>query len=764
MANQQIDSLSLEISIKGLNEKDVKNLQSLANSIDKLQKSLKTLELNKLQKLEIPQKLKGLTGAIYPDLQKPRKNKKLKFVEYFAEISRMQKGFDYLTKSSENFGKNFKLGTTQSTKDLFLEKGIDDLIDKTKLFDSMEITPSVDTSNLLKINTDVKELKVNTDGATHSFENLEEAAKFKVPFGKYFEEINMSKTSAEGFWVAMQKDTNAVNGFVKSVGKVPKEAKKLKTPRKQLSAIEKQLNRIKTIGLIKLIRGAMQGIIKGMGESYKNLALFDSKFNETLSTLKTAKTQAFNSIALITAPLISVVAPIVQGISSNLVDMANNVSKITASLKGATTYTKVNADYMEDYAKSMEKAQNFSFDTFNTLDYQDNNMFETAEITEAVDETNDLYSIFADVKDIVVDTKTIFGDIAKLVGGFLSDNMGNIREIVAQSKEFTNTIKNVLTKINFEKVLKNITTNLSKVIGFVGIILDLVEGILEVATPLIDTITSDLSPALLDMFVSTISPIFEIIKAISPIITTLVELIVSVLTPILKVISPIISTIGNIVSRIGEMVAWLVENFLTTKIVEALKGITTLLQPVIEIISWVLKAVGEIFNMIDALLHGDWEGLANSFGKFIASIGVAILKFFAGIIDFIINGVIEAINFVLTPLRETIKAFGGSWDGITWRSNLVGSVPSYANGGIVGELWQMNEYGNPEMLYNANGNSTAVITQDQLARAFENAIFNTGLLDAITDSKNIYIDGKNIAQSKNFKSELNRTNPNLNIK
>lgn len=76
----------------------------------------------------------------------------------------------------------------------------------------------------------------------------------------------------------------------------------------------------------------------------------------------------------------------------------------------------------------------------------------------------------------------------------------------------------------------------------------------------------------------------------------------------------------------------------------------------------------------------------------------------------------------------------------------------------------MNEYGNPEMLYNANGNSTAVITQEQLARAFENAIFNTGLLDAITDSKNIYIDGKNIAQSKNFKSELNRTNPNLNIR
>ena len=512
MANQQIDSLSLEISIKGLKEQDVKNLQSLANSISKLQNSLKTLELNKLKEIEIPQKLKGLTGVAYPSMPKADKSKKLDKV---YNLSSMKKDFEELNKLSSDFGANFQMGTTQRTTDLPLKKGMDDLIDKTKLFDSMEITPNVDTSDLLQINTDVKELEISTDGATHSFEKLEDAANFKIPFGKYFEEINMSKTAAEGFWVAMQKDTNAVNGFVKSVGKVPKEAKKLKTPRKQLSAIEKQLKRIKTIGLIKLIRGAMQGIIKGMGESYKNLALFDSQFNETLSTLKTAKTQAFNSIALITTPLISVVAPIVQGISSNLVDMANNVSKITASLKGATTYTKVNADYMEDYAKSMEKARNFSFDTFNTLDYQDNNMFETAEITEAVDETNDLYSIFADVKEIIGEIKSLFGDIVKLVGGFLKDNVGYLKEIVSQSKEFTDTVKNVLTKINFEKALKNITTNLSKVIGFVGIILDLVEGILEAATPLIDAITSDLSPALLDIFISSISPIFEIIKAIS---------------------------------------------------------------------------------------------------------------------------------------------------------------------------------------------------------------------------------------------------------
>lgn len=672
MANQEIDSLSLEISIKGLDEKDVKNLESLANSIAKLQRHLKTLETNKLQEIDIPQNIKGVTGIEMP------------------LVKQTDTG---LFNEAENFDAVFK--------DVEVET------------EQIAANTEKAASNIGKINTDVPKIKTSLKGAN------DEAKKTDKNFKK---------------------------------------------PKKQLNEIEKQLRRIKTIGLVKLIRGAMQGFIRGMGEGYKNLALFDSSFNETLSTLKTAKTQTFNSLALITAPIVSVITPAVTMISNALIDVSNRVSQITASLKGATTYTKVNSKYAEDYAKSMQKAQAFSFDTFNSLDIQDNNMFETEELDEAADKSTDIYTIFSDLKDTFDDIKVFLTDIIKLAGGFLKDNIGNIKEIISQSKEFTDTIMGIFSKIDFTKLLKVITKIIGDIINNTGIVLDLVEGILEAASPLIEVIVEDLLPAILEIANDPINTIFMVIKAISPIITTLVELIASVLTPILKVISPIISTIGSIVSRIVEGIVWLIENYLTTRIVDALKGITTLLKPVIEIISWVLKAVGEIFNMLDALLHGDWKSLAESFGKFVASIGIAILKFFAGVIDFIINGVIEAINFILTPLKEVIKAFGGDFNGITWRSNLVGSVPSYANGGIVGELWQMNEYGNPEMLYNANGNSTAVITQEQLARAFENAIFNTGLLDAITDSKNIYIDGKNIAQSKNFKSELNRTNPNLNIR
>lgn len=693
MANTEIDSLSLDITINGLNDKDVKNLESLANSIAKLQRNLKKLELNKLQEINIPQNLKGIEGVqITPIQSSDLTNQVSQFQEEFS------KNFDF----SEEYGELFK-DVENSSQEVFT-----------------------------------------------TFEQLDSKAK-----------------NLEGTVGKVNTDMKALKGSTKQVSdETDKTNKNLKKPKKQLNEIEKQLKRIKTIGLVKLIRGAMQGFIRGMQEGTKNLAQFDSSFNETMSSMATAKTQIFNSLILIAEPLITTIAPIITNISSAVQEVGNTVSMISASMKGMTSYTRTNAKYMEDYANASKNASRFSFDTFETLnDTGKSDMYETVEIDDTeLSSYEDLFSIVNDVKESFGDVKEIISEIGGYLKGFIGDNIGNIKEIFSQSKEFTDTIKDVFSKINFEKLLKAVSKVITDIVNNTGIVLNLVEGILENLSPLIDVIISDLLPALLEIVSDSMNPIFEILQAISPIITTIVGLISNVLTPILKIISPIISTIGSMVSRIGEGIAFIVENYLTTKIVSALNTLNTLLEPIVTVVSWLLNSVGEIFNMIDSLLHGNWNGFIESFGRAVASIGVTILKFFAGVIDFIINGVIEAINFVLTPLRETIKAFGGEFNGITWRSNLVGSVPSYANGGVVGEIWQMNEYGNPEMLYNSNNGSTAVITQDQLAMAFQEAIFNTGLLDAISETKGVYIDGKYIAQSKNFKQELNRTNPGLNIK
>lgn len=693
MANTEIDSLSLDITINGLNDKDVKNLESLANSIAKLQRNLKKLELNKLQEINIPQNLKGIEGVqITPIQSSDLTNQVSQFQEEFS------KNFDF----SEEYGELFK-DVENSSQEVFT-----------------------------------------------TFEQLDSKAK-----------------NLEGTVGKVNTNMKALKGSTKQVGdEIDKNNKKGKKPKKELNEIEKQLRRIKTIGLVKLIRGAMQSFIRGMGEGYKNLALFDSQFNETLSTLKTAKTQTFNSLALITAPLVSVITPAITTISNSLIGVSNKVSEITASLRGATTYTKVNADYMEDYAKSVQKAQNFTFDTFNSLDYQDNNMFETAEIDQAVDKSNDLFSIFNDLKDTFEDIKSFINDIVKLVGGFLKDNIGNFKEIITQSKEFTSVAYGIFKSTDFTKLLSTISNKvLPTIIKLVGSILDVVERILVAWQPINDLITEELTPTILEMLVYGLTPIADIITMLAPIIEAIINGVVSVLHPILQKIKPILEPIMNIVSKIWEYVGFVLESLLG-KFPNAITKIFDYIQPIVAVVEQIFNFVSYIFNAVDAMLNGDWGRFTDSLQKAGQAILMTILKLFAGIIDGVINAVISAINLIIAnPVIQTIVGWtGNEWNGITWRSTLAENLPSFANGGIVGELWQMNEYGNPEMLYNANGNSTAVITQDQLARAFENAIFNTGLLEAITDSKNIYIDGKNIAQSKNFKSELNRTNPNLNIR
>ena len=674
MANTEIDSLSLEIAITGLNDKDIKNLESLANSIAKLQRNLKNLELKKLQQIDIPQNIKGVTGVEMPLMKQ--------FDSSFTEqADQVNNTFSEVEETFEKIGES--------------------------------------TGNIKK---DIAEINTNVPKITP----------------------NLKKTNSD----------------------LDKTDKKIKKPKKQLNEIEKQLRRIKTIGLVKLIRGAMQSFIRGMGEGYKNLAVFDSQFNETLSTLKTAKTQAFNSLALITAPLVSVITPAITTISGSLVNVANTVSQITASLKGATKYTKINSKYMEDYAGSMQKAQAFSFDTFESLDIQNDNMFETAEIDQAVDSSSDIFSIFSDLKDTFEEIKVIVGDVIGLVGGFLKSNVGNLKEIISQSKEFTTGMLGELKKIDLTKIFSVLSNNVfPTIIKLAGSILKLVEGITESVTPIVELIVEDLLPTLLEIISDSINPIADVLVMIEPLITSIIDGIVSVLHPILKQISPIIKNISDIISRIVEGINFLLGSLLGN-FPSTIQRIFDYLQPVVAVVNEILNLVNHIFETINALLHGDWSTALDGLKNAARSIGMLVLKLFTGIIDGIINAVISVINLIIAnPVVKTIVGWtGNEWEGITWRSNLTEMIPSFANGGIVGEVWQMNEYGNPEMLYNANGNSTAVITQDQLARAFENAIFNTGLLDSISDSKNIYIDGKYVAQSKNFKTELNRTNPNLNIK
>lgn len=670
MANTEIDSLSLNISINGLSDRDIQNLESLANSIAKLQRNLRKLELSKLQDIKIPENVKGISGVTY-DIS-PKFDLPEGFDEAFKDVE-------------ETF--------TQASDTIQSEIG--------------------------KINTDVEKVKVST-------KDLEENTK---------KALNPKKNSLS----------------------------------KQLNGIDKTLRRIKVVSFVKLIRGAINSFVRGLGSGIKNLALFDKQFNETMSSLSTAKTQIFNSLALTISPFITSITPLITTLSNGLVNISNTVSQITASIKGMSTYTRINTKYMEDYAKSLQKAKGFSFDTFESLDLQDS-MFETAEVDdEQLNNYQDMYSIINDIKDTFIMVKDFAKDVGETLGEFIKDNLGNIKEIVSQTKEFTSVFMEIGKISQFSNLFKVLSeTIFPSIISFMGKILNFVERISKSLSPLVNVLLNDLLPSLLELIDTILMPINALIgDAIFPIVAELISEISQILVPVLKVISSIIREINIVLKPINTLVSWIV-SYAGGYIEGLLKSIFELLKPVLVIIETLYNFLDGINEMIEGLFNLDFGTFFVGFGKAVKSVFVGIVKFFASIIDGIVNSVITFINAVIAndAIKSIVKFFGGgNWQGITWRLDLASQVPSFANGGIVGEIWQMNEYGNPEMLFNSNNSgNTSVINVDQLSEAFERAIYNTGLLGAIEDGKVVYIDGKAIAQSRSFKNELNRTNPMLNIK
>lgn len=669
MANTEIDSLSLNIAINGLSDRDIQNLESLANSIAKLQRNLRKLELSKLQDIKIPENVQGISGVTYD----------------ISPTFDLPEGFD------------------EAFKDV--EETFSQASDKMQ-------------SDLGKINTDVDKLKVNTKG---------------------FEE-NTKK--------ALNPKKNTLS--------------------KQLNGIDKTLRRIKVVSFVKLIRGAINSFVRGLGSGIKNLALFDKQFNETMSSLSTAKTQIFNSLALTISPFITSVTPLITTLSNGLVNISNTVSQITASIKGMSTYTRINTKYTEDYAKALQKAKGFSFDTFQSLDLQDS-MFETATIDdEEISKYQDLVSIVQDLKESFESIKDFAKDFGDTLKTAFSDNLGNIKEIVAQSKEFTSVSMGIGQISQFSGLFNSLSnTILPSTIKFVGKILTFVENIGESLSPLVNEIVDDLLPSLLELLDTILMPINALIgDAIFPIVSELVSILVDILVPVIKVISAIIREINIVLKPINTVVSWIV-SYAGGYITGLLKTIHTLLKPILEVINTLATIIDNINEMIEGIFTLDFDKFVDGLKKAVLNALMGIVRFFASIIDTIVNAVIEFLNAIIAndAIKSLVNFFGGNWQGITWRLDLASQIPSFANGGIVGEIWQMNEHGNPEMLFNANNSgNTSVINVDQLSEAFERAIYNTGLLGAIEEGKVVYIDGRAIAQSRNFKNEINRTNPTLNIK
>lgn len=96
-------------------------------------------------------------------------------------------------------------------------------------------------------------------------------------------------------------------------------------------------------------------------EGFQNLAQYSDTTNRSISMLMSSFTQLKNSVAAAFAPVLNVVAPILDTIIQKIISVMNVIGQLTSALTGSSTYIrakKVNQDYAASLDSNTSSAKN----------------------------------------------------------------------------------------------------------------------------------------------------------------------------------------------------------------------------------------------------------------------------------------------------------------------------------------------------------------------------------------------------------------------
>lgn len=309
-----------------------------------------------------------------------------------------------------------------------------------------------------------------------------------------------------------------------------------------------------------------------------------------------------------------------------------------------------------------------------------------------------------------------------------------------------------------EEKVGDVTDKMSQLQECIASIKGLVTSIFEMIKPiftLIVNIISYLTPAFTSIF-SILTRIFDVVgKALNQV----VELIDPIIKPILNVLIPaLFDMVDANLKPIMDVLSFILDCL--NPIIELVKGV---LAPIIENISYSMQFIAEVMN---GIFKGDWSGLGKAFKNMLISVANMAIGIFEGII----NSVISTINIITGTLSKLWTwAFGedSRIPEITWRANW--KIPYLANGGMVnaGSMFVAGERG-AELVTNLGSGQTGVMNIAQFTEAVVNGINQSGVIEAIKEGGNIYLDnervGTKVGNSKGLREALNRTNPTLDLK
>lgn len=184
-------------------------------------------------------------------------------------------------------------------------------------------------------------------------------------------------------------------------------------------------------------------------DGFKNLSQYSGETNNSLSMLMSSLTQLKNAFAAAFAPILNVVAPILNSIIQKIISVVNTFGQLTSALTGKTTYIKAKK-VQQDYAKSLnsnaasatnakkanEELQRtiLSFDQINKMDDNsssdsDNGIADTGGLSPSdMFDTQSIPSRIKGIADMIKQARknADFTDIGTMVGNKLNAALNSI--------------------------------------------------------------------------------------------------------------------------------------------------------------------------------------------------------------------------------------------------------------------------------------------------------------------------------------------------
>ena len=108
---------------------------------------------------------------------------------------------------------------------------------------------------------------------------------------------------------------------------------------------------------IKSLFALVNKLRSALVDGFKNLAQYSGETNNSISMLMSSLTQLKNAFAAAFAPILNVIAPILNTLIQKIISVVNTFGQLMSALTGKTTYIKAKK-VQQDYAKSLNSNAN----------------------------------------------------------------------------------------------------------------------------------------------------------------------------------------------------------------------------------------------------------------------------------------------------------------------------------------------------------------------------------------------------------------------